>query len=208
MRIFVVGGSKGVGLCLTKLALEKDYKVTVLSRNAENMPIVHKNLTKINGNAKKLEDLEENVKDSDVVISAIGTRNNTKNQNLFSESTKNILASINGSNKLFIAITGIGVKETLGRNGFFYEKIVLPLFLKNIYKDKDREEEIIKHSNTQWIIVRPGFLTNGPLTGRYKIITDMNQLKTKQISRMDVAHFILTQVEDPVYIKMAPVITY
>ncbi|MEJ5283675.1 MAG: NAD(P)-dependent oxidoreductase [Brevinematia bacterium] len=208
MRIFILGGSKGIGLCLTKLALEKGYNVKVMSRNAESMPIVHKNLEKINGNGLELQKVEEATENADVVISTIGTRSNKKNQNLFSETTKNLLSAINGHNKLFISVTGIGVKDTYGKNGFLFDKIILPFLLKNIYKDKDIQEEIIKHCNTQWIIVRPGFLTNGPLTGRYKIVTDLTHLRTGKISRMDVAHFILSQIEDPVYLKMAPVITY
>ncbi|MCX7821668.1 MAG: SDR family oxidoreductase [Brevinematales bacterium] len=208
MKIFILGGSKGIGLCLTKLALEKGYDVTVMSRSAENMPIVHKNLTKINGDGLDLQKIEENVEKVDVLISTIGTRNNKKNQNLFSETTKNLLSAINGYNKLLISVTGIGVKETLDKAGFLFNKIILPFFLKNIYRDKNIQEEIIKHCNTQWIIVRPAFLTNGPLTGRYRIVTDFNNLKVGKISRMDVAHFILSQIEDPVYLKMAPVLTY
>ncbi len=208
MKIFILGGSKGIGLCVTKLALEHGYNVIVMSRNAENIPIAHKNLTKVNGNGLDLQKIEELTEGVDVIINTIGTRNNKKNLNLFSETTKNLLSAINGHNKLMITVTGIGGKETKGKNGFFFDKIIQPLFLKHIYKDKDIQEEIIKHCNTQWIIVRPGFLTNGPLTGRYRIITDITNLKTGKISRMDVAHFILSQIEDPVYLKMAPVITY
>ncbi len=208
MKIFILGGSKGIGLALTKLALERGHSVIVMSRSAKNMPITNKNLIKVNGNGLDLEKVEECADGVDVVVNTIGTRNNSKNLNIFSETTKNLLSAINGHRKLLIAVTGIGVKETLGKLGFFYEKIVLPFFLKNIYKDKNIQEEIIKHCNTDWIIVRPSFLTNGNLTGRYKVITDMNNLKCKRISRLDVAHFILSQIEEPVYLNMSPVLTY
>ncbi|MGC8765601.1 MAG: NAD(P)-dependent oxidoreductase [Brevinematia bacterium] len=208
MKIFILGGSKGIGLSLAKLALEKGHSVIVMSRTAKNMPLNHKNLIKVNGNGLNLEKIEECADGVDVVVNTVGTRNNSKNLNLFSETTKNLLSAINGHNKLLISVTGIGVKDTLGKIGFFYEKIFMPLFLKNIYKDKSIQEEIIKHCNTEWIIVRPSFLTNGPLTGRYKVITELDKLKCKKISRMDVAHFILSQIEDPVYLKMAPVLTY
>ncbi len=208
MKVFVLGGSKGIGLCVTKLALEKGLFVTIMSRNASKLNLSHKNLFKVDGNALDLAKIEECVDGVDVVINALGTRVNSKNVNIFSESAKNILSAINGFNKLMINVTGIGVKDTLGKIDFFYEKIMLPLLLGNIYRDKSLQEEIIKHCNTQWIIVRPSFLTNGPLTGRYKIVTDLEKLKCKTISRMDVAHFIVSQMEDPVYIKMAPVLTY
>lgn len=208
MKILIIGASRGIGLCLAKLCLEKGHNVTIMSRNASKLSFSHPNLKCVDGDATRLEDVEKCGNSVDVVVSTIGTRKNSKNINLFSQSTKNILATINGYNKLFIAVTGIGVKDTLGKIGFFYEKIVLPLFLSNIYKDKSLQEEIIKYCNTDWIIVRPAFLTNGPLTGNYKVVTDLSTLKCKKISRMDVAHFILSQIENPVYLKKAPVLTY
>ena len=208
MKILIVGGSRGIGLNLAKLALEKGYSVTVMSRNAGKLKLQHPNLTKIEGDATMLEDVEKCVDGVDVVVSTIGTRKNKKNLTLFSTSTRNILAAINGSNRLFIAVTGIGLKDTSGKIGFFYEKIKLPLFLSNIYRDKNTQEEMIKYCNTDWIIVRPAFLFDGPLTGNYKVVTDMNNLKCKRISRMDVAHFILNQIEKPVYLKKAVVLTY
>ena len=74
----------------------------------------------------------------------------------------------------------------------------LPLFLKTIYEDKDREEEIITSSESNWLIVRPAGLTNGPRTGNYRVITDLEGTVAKRISRLDVADFFLR-------VQLAPV---
>ncbi len=54
-----------------------------------------------------------------------------------------------------IAITGIGAGETRGHDGWFYNRIVYPLFIRNRYVDKDRQGAIIERSGLDWTIVRP-----------------------------------------------------
>ena len=77
-----------------------------------------------------------------------------------------------------------------------------------MYDDKDREEAIIKASNANWIIVRPGMLTNGAHTGKYRVLTDMRNVTAGKISRADVADFILQQLTNPTHFKQTPLVTY
>jgi hypothetical protein len=46
--------------------------------------------------------------------------------------------------------------------------------------------QFLKESDVDWIIVRPGFLTNGPKRGRYRAITDLTGVKAGKISRPNV----------------------
>lgn len=57
------------------------------------------------------------------------------------------------------ATRGIGAGDSKGHGGFFYDRIFYPLLLKAVYSDKDRQESLIRASNADWTIVRPGFLT-------------------------------------------------
>lgn len=52
----------------------------------------------------------------------------------------------------------------------------------------------------RWIIVRPGFLNNGPRTGRYRAPTDFRGIQGGRISRADVADFMLSQAKSPKFI--------
>ena len=56
-----------------------------------------------------------------------------------------------------ICVTGIGAGDSKGHGGFLYDRIFNPLLLKTIYEDKDRQESLIKASDVDWVIVRPGF---------------------------------------------------
>ena len=72
-----------------------------------------------------------------------------------------------------ICVTGIGAGDSRGHGGFLYDRVIAPFLLKTIYQDKDRQEALIRASGTDWTMVRPGFLTNGPLTGKYRLLTDL-----------------------------------
>ena len=82
------------------------------------------------------------------------------------------------------------------------------MLLKTIYQDKDRQEALIRARETDWTIVRPGFLTNGPLTGKYRVISDLRGVTTNKISRADVAHFILEELAANRYLRQATLLTY
>ena len=82
------------------------------------------------------------------------------------------------------------------------------MLLKTIYEDKDREEVTIKASNADWLIVRPGMLTNGPRTGKYRVLNDLSGVTAGKISRADVADFILRELAAPSQFKRTPLLTY
>lgn len=54
-----------------------------------------------------------------------------------------------------VALTGIGAGDSKGHGGLFYDRIIYPFFIKPIYEDKDRQEQLIRESDLDWVIVRP-----------------------------------------------------
>lgn len=209
MKILVIGAAKGIGLSLLELAIQQDHIVTALVRNPDQISLSNERLKVVKGDIRDQNSLETAMEGQDLVCSCIGIGPTKKPVTVFSEGTKNILAAMKKTgNNLFISVSGIGAGDSRNHGGFLYDKIFQPLLLKTIYEDKDRSEEIIKSSDVNWIIVRPGFLTNGPVTGEYRILTDLTGIKAGKISRGDVAHFILNQAENPQYLKQTPLLTY
>jgi hypothetical protein len=56
--------------------------------------------------------------------------------------------------------------------------------------------------------VRPGLLTNGRRTGRYKVLKEPSQWRNGTIARADVADFLVEQIEDHAYVGETPVLVY
>jgi putative NADH-flavin reductase len=107
-----------------------------------------------------------------------------------------------------VVVTGLGTGDSKGHGGFFYDKLLNPLLLGTIYADKDRQEDLLKASSAEWLIVRPGFLTDGPRTGQYRVVNDLTGITAGKISRRDVADFILNQVAHPTQFHQTPLLTY
>ena len=71
-----------------------------------------------------------------------------------------------------VAVTGLGAGDSRGHGGFLYDAVFFPLVLKRVYDDKDVQEQMIRASDLDWTIVRPGLLASGPATGAARALTD------------------------------------
>lgn len=209
MKITVIGATRGIGLALTQMALEQGHEVTVLLRDPSRMTLSHPKLRILTGDVRNQASIEAAAAGQDAVCVSIGANPSFKPMSLFSEGARTVLAALQKTPQVkFVSVTGIGAGDSRGHGGFFYDKLLQPLLLKSIYDDKDREEAIIKASNANWLIVRPGMLTNGPHTGKYRVLTDMHNVTAGKISRADVADFILKQLANPTHFKQTPLVTY
>jgi putative NADH-flavin reductase len=89
--------------------------------------------------------------------------------------------------------------------GLHYTFFVIPVILQFYFWDKTRQERMIAGSSREWVIVRPGALTNGDKRGRYRHGRRLGSfLWTVSISRADVADFMLDQLETDAHLRSAP----
>ncbi|KLT64700.1 NAD(P)-dependent oxidoreductase [Pedobacter sp. BMA] len=207
MNITIIGASAGIGLATLQQALEKGHHVTALSTRTESIPD-HPHLTKVNGSATSVNDLTKVMKGADGVMMTIGTKNKKPNT-LFSDTASALVEAgkILDFKSPILVITGFGAGESSKFLSFFM-RTVIRLFLKHQYIDKTRMEEIIAKSNLKWEMVRPGRLTNGPLTEKYNALPELVKgMKVGKISRADVADFLLQQAEDPTMLRRYPALT-
>jgi putative NADH-flavin reductase len=201
LRVLVIGGTQGTGLEVVRLGLARGYQMTAVARHPEKMPLADERLSNVAGDITDAKRMAELVAGQDVVVSAIGIGPSREEVSLFSEGMKNVLAAMPDSNKAqLITVSGIGAGDSRGHGGFIYDNIVYPLLTKQIYLDKDRQEALIKASDVRWTIVRPGLLTDDSAATNYRVLEDMDGVVSGEISRADVAHFIVAAFEQQSHI--------
>jgi putative NADH-flavin reductase len=207
VKVLIIGATGATGQVLMREALEQGYEVTALARNPSALAPEDHRPRVLQGNALDASEVEAAVAGQDAVLSALGTRS-TRPTTLFSQSTHNLISAMNkhGVRRL-VCITGIGAGESKGHVGFLYDRIMLPFVVKNIYEDKNRQEEAIKQSDLEWVIVRPARLTDEAAKGEYRVYLG-GSYTAKTISRADVAAFMLAQLTDETYVHKMPVISY
>lgn len=198
MNITIIGASAGVGLETVKRALDRNHKVTTLSRSEINLPS-NPNLTTLKGSATNKDDLKKSIENAEAVIVALGTGKSMKATTLYSDFAKLLVEVQTETNTKipFIVLTGFGAGESGQYNGFFM-KLFFTFLLKDVYADKTQMEEIITASNMKWEIVRPGLLKDKPLTEKYRTETKLYKgINIGAINRADVADFMVKQAENP-----------
>jgi putative NADH-flavin reductase len=207
VKVLIIGATGGTGRILLEKAVEQGHEVTALARNPSAVAPRDYRPRVLRGNVLDPDAVEAAVAGQDAVLSALGTRS-TKPTTLFSESTRNVIGAMDkhGVRRL-VCISGVGVADSKGHVGFLYDRIILPFVLKNVYEDKERQEEAIKRSDLEWVIVRPARLTDEPAKGEYGVFLG-GSYTAKTISRADVAAFMLAQLTDDTYVRKTPVISY
>lgn len=209
MKILVIGATRGIGKSLVECALKENNEVSVLARNPDKIVTKHRLLNVIKGDILDSDTITRVVQEQEAVCSCVGVPITFKPVELFSRGAAHVIQAIGHNPGLrYIAVTGIGAGDSRGHGGFLYDRIFKPLFLKTIYADKDIEERLIKNSDTKWLIVRPAALTNGPRTGAYRVLHDLDGIKIRRVSRLDVADYILKQLKNPSDFGKTPLLTY
>jgi putative NADH-flavin reductase len=127
---------------------------------------------------------------------------------LFLDATRILVAAMRAQGvKRLISVTGFGAGDSRASINCL-QLLPFRFFLGRAYDDKDVQERLIKDSALDWTIVRPGLLTNGGRTGRYKVLKAPSQWRNGNISREDVADFLVRQIEDRAYVRETPVLLY
>src|SRR5262245_22474494 len=131
MKIVVLGAAGGVGRLIVKAALAHGHKVTAFVRQQSYAN--PNGATVVQGNVLDSEALSRALAGQDAAVYTIGVKS-IGLTTLFSQSMRLLLPIMEQHGvKRLICITGIGVGETKGHGGFFYDHVIFPLFTKNRY---------------------------------------------------------------------------
>jgi hypothetical protein len=109
--------------------------------------------------------------------------------------------------KRLICVTGFGAGDSRSSISCL-QRLPFQVVFGRAYADKSEQERLIKDSSLEWTIARPGVLTNGKRTRRYKILLEASEWRNGIISRSDVADFLVRQIDDRACIHRTPVLIY
>ena len=208
-RVLIIGASKGIGLATTRQALEAGHRVRAFSRSAAGNAMSNVNLEIIRGDALDSRDITAALDGMEVVIQALGVSSLGdlfRPVSLFSNATRVLVKAMEGQGtKRLISVTGFGAGDSRASISCLQRLPFLMVFGR-AYADKSVQEQLIKDSSLDWTIARPGVLTNGRRTGRYRILDEPSEWRNGIISRADVADFLVRQIEDGTWLRKAPVL--
>lgn len=210
MKLLIIGGTGKTGRELIRQGLEQGHRITVIARNPDKIKVNHPELSIWKGDVLRPDSIVGAFKGQDAVLSALGHKRFIIKTTILSRGTANIIEAMKKSGvDRFICITSLGINDSRFRLGLYYTLFTIPFILFFYFLDKSKQEKLIVNSGLDWTIVRPGQLINGKKRGKYKVGSDTGHyILTKLISRADVAHFMLGEVQNNDYLHRAVGITY
>lgn len=204
-RVLIIGATGGTGRILVERALDRGWAVTALVRDPGRLVIRHERLTILKGDVLDGRAVDAAVQGQDAVVSALGHKRYLGPSRILSEGTRQVLRSMetHGARRL-VCETSLGIGDSAGRMGLLYTLFVIPVILPFYFWDKTRQERLIAASPVEWVIVRPGALTDGSRRGVRREGRGVGSfLWTVKISRADVADFMLDQLTSDTYLGTA-----
>lgn len=212
MKIIVFGASQGLGKQVVQRALAHGHSVTAFARHPERLGISHERLRLVAGDATSAAAVSKAIKGQRAAVCTLGIP--TKPALGFGHSpvlTAGVANIIEGMERhgvwRLVLETAIGSGESKRSLGLL-ARITFRWVLGYLFREKDRQERMVRESGLDWTIVRPSALTNGPLTDR--LIEDPPQTYGlfTHVSRIDVAEDIVRILGEERYVGRALALSY
>jgi putative NADH-flavin reductase len=206
--VLVLGATGRTGRELVAGALAQGHQVSALVRDQGRLRDADPRLRVVSGSATDPASIEKAVAGQQAVLCALGPRSPLElaRSVLMRRSVRSLVASMerSGASRL-ILLSALGVGES-ARQAPAMSRIAFATLLRQVAKDKERAERVVRASGLDWTIVYPPSLTNGPASGGYRHGETLRVGPMARISRADVADFMLSQLADRAYSRRAAII--
>lgn len=205
MKIAVFGATGDTGRNIVEQALAAEHQITVLVRDPARLSDASKKAKIIVGDVLDPLKVQETISGADAVAVSLGSRGDSP-ENTVSEGTKNIITAMKRHHvKRLVVVTSLGLGDSKNQVPRAF-KLVMKTVMRKIMADKERQEIFVQGSGLDWVIVRPGELTNEPPSGEYTFGIDSSIMAGK-VSRADVADFVLRNLSDDQFLGQAVAIS-
>jgi putative NADH-flavin reductase len=197
MRLFILGATGGTGRQLIDQALARGHEVTAFVRSPEKLGARREGPSVRQGDPRDAAALAAALPGHDAVLSALGPPG-ARRSTILPDSARSTVSAMQsaGIRRLLIVSAAI-LFEDIG----LLAALLRRTLLRNVVIGSGEMERIVAASDLDWTSVRPPRLTNGPLTGRYQVEDSRFPPGKRTLSRADVAHFLLDELDRRAHLR-------
>lgn len=206
--IALFGATGKTGSRVLTRALAAGYKVRALVRDPAKVRIASPQLSIIRGDVLDATAVAETVEGADAVLSLFGQVKGSP-PTLQAHGTALIVQAMKQFGvRRIVTLSGGGLAAPLDRPGpaDHVIRFLLKTLSGHVLADAQRHLAVLEESGLEWTVVRGPRLTEKPGTGAYRVGWVGVNAST-QISRDDLADFILTQVQDRTFVGQLPFVS-
>jgi putative NADH-flavin reductase len=219
MKLTIFAATGGIGRQLLEQAIGAGHDVTAVARNPQSLAdaaarsAAHSAARSVAADLASADPaaLQPAVAGADAVLSALGPRTKA-DAGVAARGTEVIAQAMQAAGVrrvIVVSAAPIGTVASLGRphppkhdpgDGIIIRYLADPIVkraLREHYADLAQMEDVLRASDLDWTIVRPPRLTDKPVTGRYRTAYGQNLRRGVFVSRADVAHYMLSVLDNP-----------
>ena len=201
--IAILGGAGKSGRPLVEETLAAGYSVRLLLRHPQEFNLPSERLEVIKGDVRDPASVRKLLQGSHALLSTLG---HTKGEPapMMATATQNFVAIMEelGVSRCVIVtslfVTGHEQLDSKTQEAADYMQQHYPLFMD----DRRLEFKLLSKSSLDWTYVRVPYIVQNPATGGVEV--DLNHLPGQQITAIDLAHFLISQLNDRRYVRQAP----
>ena len=199
MKLLVIGAAGRTGRAMVEQGLSHGHDVTAFVHDAP-LDIRDDHLRVVSGDVLDFQSVSKAVMGQDAVFSAL-SHGKTAEGSVLSDGIGNIIhAMATYRVPKLVAVSATGTFARNDRRLSLGYRAMLNTTLRAVYDELEAMERRVMASDLDWTIIRPTGLTDGPLTGDYRVSLEGEVLKSsKTISRADVAALALKALSGSTY---------
>jgi putative NADH-flavin reductase len=184
-------------------ALSAGHQVTVLVRNPSKLQR-QSGLRIIEGDARQASAVADAVQGADVVISALGSGNDTVT--LFGRNAMAVMERTGVRRIVSLVGASVVVPGDRPSASMSMLRLITRVFGGTMLKDGETHARELAASHLDYTLVRPPRLTDGAASERIQHARTLTLGPTSSISRADLAAFLLEVAVEGRYIRAAPMV--
>ncbi len=210
MTVIALFGATGkTGRRVLDRAVAMGFDVHALVRDPGKLTASRSHLSIVTGDVLDPEAVARTVAGTSAVLSLFGQVNDSP-ATLQTDGTRNIIEAMDRHDvKRLVTLSGGGLRAAQDKPGAAdkFIQLLLKTMAGHVLTDAQGHLRVLQASDTAWTVVRGPRLTERPGKGSYRVGWVGVNAST-QISRDDLADFILTQVSDRSFVREMPFVSW
>jgi len=207
MKVVIFGATGQTGRLLIERAVSEGHEVTAFVRDPGRLNLPGRSVRVVQGDVLDAESVDRAVAGQEAVLVALGTATRGSPP-VLPQGIRHILDAMGKHRvKRIVVLSAAGALRepagsVVGNLGLGLARSYLP----GVYREHRAMLEELRTRDLDWIAVRPVILTNGPRTGRYRVVVEGIPRWGFRISRADVADFMIRQLTIDEFVRRLPAI--
>lgn len=212
--LLVLGGSGRTGVHVLTQAVERGHRVRALVRNPDAV-LAPDGVELIAGTPAHIDDLRRAADGTDAVVSALNNSRASDNPwakpvsppRFMTDATRDTLTVMKGNGIRRIAVAStVGAGDSWATLNPLFKGLIKTSGIRHGYNDHHGVDAVVRASDADWVLVRSVALSDAPPSGPLRAAAIGGEKPGMNVSRTEVARFLLDSLEDDTWLRQAPFI--